>query len=95
MIQKDLMSLKQNNLATILNTGKSYAISYAQFDPDTGERVEDKVVSLDLDALRNENISLQAQIDANNAILDAAEATPVTPPEPASPDSLQDNLGQQ
>ena len=87
MLQK-YEELKGKELVKILNTGSNYAISYKQFDPDTGEQIEDKVLSLDVDALKEEKESLsiesQKRIDEIDMILKDIKTTPITPPEPIS-----------
>ncbi len=81
-MDKTYAELKEKGLVTILNTGDGFALSYAQFNVDTGEQVEDKVFALDIKSLQNENEILQAKIDANKTLISDAQATPITPPTP-------------
>lgn len=87
MDSKSYFAMKDKGLVSILNTGTNYAIAYAQFNPETGERIEDKVLTLNDKALMDEKASLQARMDDIDAFLNEIANTPVTPPvaDPAQP----------
>ena len=68
-------------LATILKTENSTAVSYAQFNKDTGERIEDKVISFDIETLQVEKENCLKRVDEINTILVEIKNTFFTKPE--------------
>jgi hypothetical protein len=73
-------TLKERGLATLLKTENSCAISYAQFDKDTGERVEDKVLSFNVEELKKEKEGCQNRIIEIDRMLEEIDNTPLAEP---------------
>ncbi len=80
---KDFTTLELSGLANILKTENSVAISYAKFDPDTGERLDDFVQQIFPDQLTQEKVELQSRIDEIDALLANIDNAQITPPSPA------------
>jgi len=71
--------LKKKGLAVIIKTENSCAISYAQFDTATGERLPDLVLPLDVAGLQSQVVELEVKLAEVNGLLAEIAATPVSP----------------
>ena len=76
---KNYKELKKKNLAVIIKTENSCAISYAQFDTATGERLPDLVLLLDVAGLQSQVVDLEVKLAEVNGLLAEIAATPVSP----------------
>jgi hypothetical protein len=74
---ENLQELINTNLARILKTDNSIAISYSKFDPTTGQAIEDMILPLDLEGLLNEKISIQNRIGEIDYIIKEIGTTPI------------------
>ena len=76
---KNYKELKKKNLAVIIKTENSCAISYAQFDTATGERLPDLVLLLDVAGLQSQVVELEVKLAEVKELLVEIEATQVSP----------------
>ena len=53
---------KTKGLVTLAKIGDAYAVSYKQFDPETGEELTPVVTSIDLDEVNQQKSDLTDQI---------------------------------
>jgi len=73
---ENFTALKEKGLAKILKTSNSCAISYAQFDPNTGERLADVVRTIDIESLKTERATLQARLEEINSFIQMIKDAP-------------------
>ena len=59
---KRFQELKTKSVASLIRAGDDYAVSYKQFDPQTGEVLPSKVFGVDMKEIDEKIISLQAEI---------------------------------
>jgi hypothetical protein len=77
-MEKTTLQLKDLGLVKILKTDNSVAKSVANFDPQTGDRLDDTVTQIFPDQLKSEKETLQAKIDEIDALLADIDNTPIT-----------------
>ena len=59
---KNYNVLKLKKAISLIKAGTSYAVSYKQFDPQTGEVLPSKVFGVNMKEIDEKIISLQAEI---------------------------------
>lgn len=66
---KNYIRKKASGLVVLAKVGGGFAVSYKKFNPETGEALNDDIVSVNVDELNKEKTELLNQIADVDAIL--------------------------
>ncbi|MCM8807569.1 MAG: hypothetical protein NC926_06465 [Candidatus Omnitrophica bacterium] len=60
---------KQKGLISLIKQDDVYLMSIKRFDPETGERIDDEIIQIDIGGLKEIREHLQKQIEAIDELL--------------------------